>query len=157
MEFAQQAITLEENAIISKNYDEKIIVPSGKTLMIEGETDRLIVNKGGTVIVKGTCNRIISMFGKVLVEENGFVANLYGLKCELTIKGKVNRLFVRDDTKCTLLPNCSCNTILNQDSTFNIDHDSYVGLYIQSGKRCVLDADENCYIMKKSIKKSIFR
>ena len=158
MEFAQKAMTLEENAIITKDYSEEIIVPKGKTLVIEGFTNRLITNLEGTIIVKGTCNRIKNIGGKVIVNTNGYVHNLFGMYssaiCE--ISGFVHKLILRDHAKSILNSNSMVKYIYNQDSEIIMQDNSYANYYTQYGNVAKISIGKSSVISNYEIKKGLF-
>jgi len=156
MEFAQQAITLEENAVITKNYDEKIIVPKGKVLLIEGMINRLIICNEGTVIVKGTCYRINCIFGKIIVEKNGFVNSLYAINGDLEINGTVYEIVTRENAKCKLNQNSVCKNIINQDSDFTICENVIIDNYIQFGTDAKLSRNANSIIRNQEYNNFLF-
>lgn len=158
MEFGQKAITLEENAIITKDYNEEIIVPKNKTLVIDGFTNRLITNLGGTVIVNGTCLRINNIGGTVIINDNGYVNSLFGMcaSCENKINGFVCELILRDNTKNTLNTNSMVKSVCNQDSSITMLGHAHIDHYVQHGNLATISIDKDSVILNREIKKGLF-
>lgn len=158
MEFNQKVTTLEEDATITKDYDEEIVVPKGKILTIEGFTDRLITSLGGTIIVNGTCRRIHNVKGRVIVNQSGYVHTLFEMcpSTECEINGLVHELILRDHAKSTLNPNCMIKNVHNQDSEIIMQDNAHIDYYIQYGNVAKISVGKNSVVLNYEIKKGLF-